>query len=133
MAASDNVIRAGLTPKLRDIPNLISGLTYEPSEATKHVVKPVAFNSSNERTLLFDPPVSEFSVLQVKVGNDESEIHRAINGPSIAVVTDGRGKASWQGGEMGLSVGQVIFIGAGTEISFTTERGIVIYRAYVEV
>ncbi|TFK93123.1 RmlC-like cupin, partial [Polyporus arcularius HHB13444] len=28
MATSDNVIRAGLTPKLRDVPNLVAGLTY---------------------------------------------------------------------------------------------------------
>ncbi|KAF8798497.1 RmlC-like cupin [Phlegmacium glaucopus] len=40
MANSDNVIRAGLTPKLRDIPNLISNLTYTASPPSKHVVEP---------------------------------------------------------------------------------------------
>ncbi|KAF8798466.1 RmlC-like cupin [Phlegmacium glaucopus] len=39
MANSDNVMRAGLTPKLRDIPNLISNLTYTASPS-KHVVEP---------------------------------------------------------------------------------------------
>ncbi|KAJ3547092.1 hypothetical protein NM688_g5439 [Phlebia brevispora] len=32
MATSDNVIRAGLTPKLRDVPNLVAGLTYTAAE-----------------------------------------------------------------------------------------------------
>jgi len=131
MATSDNVIRAGLTPKLRDIPNLISGLTYEPAEPTKHVVKASGFQSS-ERTLLFDPPVPEFSVLQVKVGKNGMEHHRAIDGPSIAIVTEGGGSVIWDEKELELSVGKVIFIGAGTGVKFKAEKEIVVYRAFVE-
>ncbi len=40
MASSDNVIRAGLTPKLRDVPNLLENLTYVAAEASKHFVTP---------------------------------------------------------------------------------------------
>lgn len=131
MATSDNVIRAGLTPKLRDIPNLVSGLTYEPSEPTKHVVNAVEFNSSS-KTLLFDPPVPEFSVLQVKVAAGGTESHPGIHGPSIAVITDGHGSIKWGGEELDISLGQVIFIGADTEVEFKAEKELVVYRAFVE-
>lgn len=132
MATSDNVIRAGLTPKLRDIPNLVSGLTYEPSEPTKHVVDAVQFQSSS-KTLLFNPPVPEFSVLQVKLAAGSTESHRSIGGPSIAVVTDGNGSIDWGGQELAVSLGQVIFIGADTEVEFKAEKEFVVYRAFVEV
>jgi mannose-6-phosphate isomerase len=83
--------------------------------------------------LLFDPPVTEFSVLQVMIGMNGTEIHRAIDGPSIAIVTNGQGKASCGKEQLELSVGQVVFIGAGTEVTLTSEQGLVIYRAFVEV
>jgi mannose-6-phosphate isomerase len=129
MATSDNVIRAGLTPKLRDIPNLVSGLTYQPSEPEKHFVKPEEFCS---KTKLFDPPVPEFSVLQVSLKGKGEEIHRAINGPSIAIVTEGSGSIKWDKGEQELHEGKVIFIGAGTEVTFMRGEGLELYRAFVE-
>ena len=48
MANSDNVIRAGLTPKLRDVPNLVSTLTYTPAPPSEHVVEPVQFPNSKQ-------------------------------------------------------------------------------------
>ncbi|KAF8798446.1 RmlC-like cupin [Phlegmacium glaucopus] len=57
MANSDNVIRAGLTPKLRDIPNLISNLTYTASPPSKHVVEPKLKYSV---PTLYDPPYPNF-------------------------------------------------------------------------
>ncbi|OBZ77683.1 Mannose-6-phosphate isomerase [Grifola frondosa] len=59
MATSDNVIRAGLTPKLRDIPNLISGLTYTAAHWSKHLVKPIQFASASHTTL-YDPRSPNF-------------------------------------------------------------------------
>ncbi|KAF8631319.1 hypothetical protein AX15_002461 [Amanita polypyramis BW_CC] len=47
MANSDNVVRAGLTPKLRDIPNLVACLTYEPAPSSRHVVEPALFTESS--------------------------------------------------------------------------------------
>jgi len=136
MATSDNVIRAGLTPKLRDVPNLISGLTYEASPPSKHVVKSTAFSRAERRkTTLYDPPIPEFSVLQVKLGGGEEEVHKPLDGPSITVVTEGKGSVLWSpDGRLGLVAGTVFFAGAGTEIQFSaTDSGLVVYRAFVEV
>ena len=135
MATSDNVVRAGLTPKLRDIPNLISGLTYTASEPSKHVVYPQPFASSSSSTL-YDPPIPEFSVLRVEVQPGSKEVHQPIKGPSIAIVTSGEGKIFWDGeggsdGEI-LSEGKVLVIGAGTKVEFESNNGAELYRAFVE-
>ncbi|KAF7356952.1 Mannose-6-phosphate isomerase [Mycena venus] len=133
MANSDNVIRAGLTPKLRDIPNLVSGLTYEASPPSKHVVTPTPFRTAASSTL-YDPPIPEFSVVQVVVGADAKETHPMVAGPSIAIATEGSGFVSWTGGSAALDVrqGDVFFIGANTDISFSSASGLTVHRAFVE-
>jgi mannose-6-phosphate isomerase len=133
MANSDNVIRAGLTPKLRDIPNLVSGLTYVAAEPNKHVVSPTSFYGSTASTL-YDPPIPEFSVVQVVVSAAANESHPAVAGPSIAIVTNGAGSVKWSGAPSTLDItqGEVFFIGADTEISFSSASGLTVYRAFVE-
>lgn len=138
MANSDNVIRAGLTPKLRDIPNLVSGLTYTASDPSKHAVDPKPFSSLSTEgvSTLYDPPVPEFSVVQVKLPSGRTEKHPGIDGPSVAIVTQGGGVVRW-GEEESLEVGlgDVFFVGAGKAVSFKSgeEDEIVLYRAFVEV
>ncbi|KAL4265911.1 Mannose-6-phosphate isomerase [Pleurotus pulmonarius] len=131
MANSDNVIRAGLTPKLRDIPNLVSGLTYEAASPERHFVEPTPFGSSSASTL-YDPPVPEFSVVQLALGGGKSESHRAFGGPSIAIATEGNGSVRWDGGKEDIKAGDVIFIGAGTEVNFDAVQDLVVYRAFAE-
>jgi len=139
MANSDNVIRAGLTPKLRDIPNLISGLTYVASLPFKHVVQPVPFQMSSTSTLLYNPPVPEFSVLLVKVNPGKVEVHSGIAGPSIAIVVDGEGTVSWGIDQdlLQVSMGSVFFIAAGVEIKVVAsdqlQDALVLFRAFVQV
>lgn len=137
MATSDNVIRAGLTPKLRDVPNLVAGLTYEAAQCDKHYVNPAPFASS-EHTTLYDPPIPEFSVLQVLLKPGETESHRAIEGPSITIVTEGSGVVTWQWDDtierLEVSKGEVFFAGAGNAIGFEADdkKGLSVYRAFVE-
>jgi len=134
MATSDNVIRAGLTPKLRDIPNLVSGLTYGAGDASRHIVKPTSFDSA-KHTQLYDPPIPEFSVLQVLVPGGETEVHPAIDGPSITIFTEGKGAVEWGSETLDVSEGDVLFIGAGVEVKFVAVSGgaqLAVYRAFVE-
>jgi mannose-6-phosphate isomerase len=131
MANSDNVIRAGLTPKLRDIPNLVSGLTYIAGHHSKHVVQPTSFS---KHSMLYDPPISEFSVVQVKLPAGETDDHRAIAGPSVVCVSDGRGEIAWGSESLSVQEGDVVFIGADKPISFTSRgQGLTLFRAFVEV
>ncbi|TDL29005.1 mannose-6-phosphate isomerase [Rickenella mellea] len=135
MATSDNVIRAGLTPKLRDIPNLVSGLTYIAADPSKHLVKPQPYHSSSVSTI-YDPPVPEFSVIHVKLPKESTEIHEAVQGPSIVIVTAGNGQIRWKDNgterEDQLSLGRVFFVGAGVPVEFKTKDGVETFRAFVE-
>jgi len=132
MAASDNVIRAGLTPKLRDIPNLVSSLTYEAADASKHRVRAVPFESCSH-TRLFDPPIPEFSVLQTELDSGSEEVHREFKGPSIAIVTRGSCKIEWSAGRLETTTGEVFFVAAETEVRIVgKEEKTEVYRAFVE-
>jgi mannose-6-phosphate isomerase len=131
MATSDNVIRAGLTPKLRDIPNLVSGLTYIAGDPSKHVVKPTTFSTHSK---LYDPPIPEFAVIQTQLGPAEKDEHRAVEGPSIAAVVDGAGTLRWADGHLDVAMGDVVYLGADTPITLDAfESGLTLYRAFVEV
>ena len=132
MANSDNVIRAGLTPKLRDIPNLISNLTYTASPSSEHIVKPLSVSQSST---LYDPPIPEFSVIQVKLPTRGKECHDGIRGPSIVIVTEGKGKVSWADEGLDIGLGDVFFVGAETRIELEANGvgELVIYRAFVQI
>ena len=132
MANSDNVIRAGLTPKLRDIPNLISNLTYTASPSFEHIVKPLSVSQSST---LYDPPIPEFSVIQVKLPTGGKECHDGIRGPSIVIVTEGKGKVSWGDEALDIGLGDVFFVGAETRIELEASGvgELVIYRAFVQI
>jgi mannose-6-phosphate isomerase len=131
MATSDNVIRAGLTPKLRDIPNLVSGLTYVAGHHSKHVVQATPFSNHSK---LYDPPIPEFAVVEVLLQAGENDSHRALEGPGIASVTAGNGVVRWADESLPISVGDVLFFGADVKISFDAgDAGLTLYRAFVEV
>lgn len=140
MATSDNVIRAGLTPKLRDVPNLVEGLTYAAADPQKHLVQPTPFvrptqlQKTSTHTVLYDPPIPEFSVLRVALPSGEQEVHAPIDGPSVAIVTAGKGSVRWGDESIEVSEGDVFFVGAGAEVQFTEtgDKELVVYRAYVE-
>lgn len=64
MACSDNVVRAGLTPKFIDVETLCSMLDYKGEEASKKIFQPQV---EDEYTCIFTPPVPDFSVAKVQV------------------------------------------------------------------
>lgn len=135
MATSDNVIRAGLTPKLRDVPNLVSGLTYKSAEVAKHFVKPGDFQNNSSCTRLYNPPIPEFAVLLIKVEGGQTETHPPIDGPSLAIVTEGNGIVRWNDGQelLELVPGEVFFVGAGTQLQFQSDGEMTVARAFVDL
>ncbi len=133
MATSDNVVRAGLTPKLRDVDTLISMLTYDAGLGSKQLLQPTKFTDDGS-TLLYDPPIDEFSVLKIELEQNASTTHRAIAGPSLCVVTEGEGTISWGEGEDEEKVGKgdVLFVAAEREVKWTAGERLEVFRAFVE-
>ena len=68
MAQSDNVIRAGFTPKFKDKAALVSSLTYNSIPITGLILKPHAINPF---TKLYNPPVDEFLVDKIELVDTE--------------------------------------------------------------
>lgn len=66
MACSDNVVRAGLTPKYIDVETLCSMLIYDGAEAKQFIFRPIV---ENEYVQVFKPPVLDFEVVQLKVSS----------------------------------------------------------------
>lgn len=133
MASSDNVVRAGLTPKLRDVPTLTEMLTYSYGPSASQLMKPNLFKSCKHSTL-YDPPIEEFSVLLTKLSPGEQDQHPPINGPSILIVTQGSGTIAIEGQAISSKhEGQVYFIAAGMPVQISARQSsFVCYRAFVE-
>ena len=66
MACSDNVVRAGLTPKFKDVPTLCEMLTYLPSPPGEKVF-PSRGDPADPSLTIYDPPVPDFAVAIIKV------------------------------------------------------------------
>ncbi|ORY87707.1 mannose-6-phosphate isomerase [Protomyces lactucae-debilis] len=140
MAASDNVIRAGFTPKFKDVKNLTEMLTYAYAAPQDQLMKPVKWEgaaSTSEdngcKSLLYDPPIEEFSVVQTEVPGGKQEVHKGVQGPSILIATSGDGKLTVGNKTLEFVQGQVFFVGATAELTISADKDVVIYRAFVEV
>ncbi|OUM54705.1 hypothetical protein BVG19_g4125 [[Candida] boidinii] len=140
MAASDNVIRSGFTPKFKDVDVLVDCLTYETNNVEEQKLKPALFERGSGDAILnlYDPPIDEFSVLQIIFNeNKATESFKSIDGPSILIVTEGEGEIKIKGSDsssLPCSEGFVFFIAPNTEIemSCTSDKKFISYRAYCE-
>ncbi|CAB4400904.1 unnamed protein product [Rhizophagus irregularis] len=121
MAASDNVIRAGLTPKFKDVNVLTDMLTYRYGSAESRLLAPIPYNN-NKLTVLYDPPIEEFSVSMTQINSlDKKEVFDGIPGPSVIIVTNGKGTLKVNNLLESLEPGSVFFIGANVPITIEAE------------
>jgi mannose-6-phosphate isomerase len=107
MATSDNVVRVGLTPKLKDVDTLVEMLTYNHGPA--RLLEPVVTGKSK----LFKPPVEEFRMLDTTVGMGEKIEFVGGDGPGIVIVYEGSGRFVVGGEEIKVTAGHVYFLPAG--------------------
>lgn len=133
MATSDNVLRAGLTPKARDVTSLLASLTYNASPASAHCVNPTGF-SSHSSLYTPPPPTTEFQVLHTSLPEGDTEHTRGLGGPSILIVTAGKGRLSGGDKRLELKTGSLVFVAAGSEVVFEcySNENLQVYRAFCE-
>ncbi|TVY29721.1 Mannose-6-phosphate isomerase, partial [Lachnellula hyalina] len=131
MAASDNVVRAGFTPKFKDVNTLISMLTYSYAPIEEQKMEPVDYPyatlnrdaySSGSSAILYDPPIEEFSVVRTSLKNKGAKAtFEQIAGPSIFICTTGNGKISVGPKVEEVKPGYVYFVGATAEVVLESE------------
>jgi mannose-6-phosphate isomerase len=105
MAASDNVLRGGLTPKHIDVPELLSVLDFTP----------VGVPYLEPRTVwpgieLYAPEVSDFALAVVTGPVDAARY--SIGGDGIVLCTAGSFELTGAGGSASLSRGEALFVTA---------------------
>ncbi|MFC7403080.1 mannose-6-phosphate isomerase, class I [Citricoccus sp. GCM10030269] len=106
MAASDNVLRGGLTPKHVDVPELRSVVRFE--------ALPVPYcspSSEGDGRLLFRPPFDEFQVERLDLPSADGQALTA-RGPVIAVCTAGSVRIDSGSESAVLAPGESVFIAA---------------------
>ncbi|ENN74580.1 hypothetical protein YQE_08833, partial [Dendroctonus ponderosae] len=128
MACSDNVVRAGLTPKFVDVETLCSMLIYEGAPPEEKLYSPAREDGFS---VIFRPPVPDFAVVQIKIPSSEVEYSTiARNSASILLVVSGNAQSSL--GAVGS--GTILFIPAMETVAFTNICGdLLMYQALANV
>lgn len=130
MACSDNTIRAGLTPKFRDINTLCSSLTYK-NKTIQEVMLPI--KKIDKFTSFYGGSADEFAVEFVDVDATEELYVDYVLPPkssgSILLVMHGNGTA----GGVNMNPGFIFFNPAVTSVVITANRSrLQFYRAFVQ-
>ncbi|WIA28896.1 hypothetical protein OEZ86_011420 [Tetradesmus obliquus] len=124
MAASDNVIRAGLTPKFRDTAVLCESLTYNTGVPEVLKGQPV-----HDHVKAYRPPFDEFEIQHIEAPAGESVTVPTNHGPLLLLVHAGAGSATAAEGSSSvkdaalqqqaeLHRGTIVFVPAGTALTF---------------
>ncbi|WPH02573.1 Hypothetical protein R9X50_00543800 [Acrodontium crateriforme] len=142
MASSDNVVRAGFTPKFQDIPTLTSMLTYSYASPSEQKMSPTDYAfcklnttaySSNSAALLYDPPIEEFAVVKTDLNAKGAKVtFEPIEGPSIIICTQGKGTIAVGPKVEEISEGFVYFVGSTAELVLESsgEQPLVTFKAF---
>lgn len=144
MASSDNVVRAGFTPKFQDIPTLTTMLTYSYAPISEQKMNPVDYPyvtlnsvaySSSSSAILYDPPIEEFSVVRAELKKKGAKAtFEAIQGPSILICTNGEGTISVGPKHEEMKAGYVYFVGATAEcILESADDDFTTFKAFCEL
>lgn len=110
MAASDNVLRGGLTPKHVDVPELLRVLRFE--AATPPVADPEPAGAGVDAWPALLPGVEEFALRRARVGGPYEEVVVPGDGPRVLFCVSGRVIADDGTDTLSLGPGGAAFVGA---------------------
>ncbi|HEU5129599.1 MAG TPA: mannose-6-phosphate isomerase, class I [Glycomyces sp.] len=115
MAASDNVLRGGLTNKRVDVPELLRVLDFRAMDEPRAAV-------NDEGPVRDWPvPIDDFSLRRIAVGAETQSFD--IDGPRICLCTGGTVTVADDGGEVALAPGRAAFSAAAAGPIRTSGEG----------
>lgn len=128
MACSDNVVRAGLTPKFIDVDTLCSMLIYKGGKPEEKIFQPV---QEDDYSHIYKPPVKDFAVVEIRVPINIKQYTTIIrNSASIIIVISGSGSSN----TLSLKPGRTLFLAAGESLGINEiTEDLVIYQAMANV
>ena len=130
MANSDNVIRAGLTERHKDIEAILHKITYH--DDTPQLIYG---DLSSEWITDYSSESEEFALQKIRVPQNTTASIQSIIGPSISLVLSGKGKLIFSDTgtivEKILEKGTVLFISADQTFKIETSENMEIVRALV--
>ncbi|KAI9717080.1 MAG: hypothetical protein M1812_005015 [Candelaria pacifica] len=135
MAYSNNILNTGFCPRAdRDSPELFTAsLKASPHTAADAILpSKTSEKGTHGKTRVYAPPMSEFNMLVTQLHAGDKEIVKAIEGPSIMIVTSGAATLTAEGKSHDIKTGYIFFIGQGVETTFEAQDGVEIFRAYAE-
>ncbi|KAF7281814.1 hypothetical protein GWI33_004248 [Rhynchophorus ferrugineus] len=128
MACSDNVVRAGLTPKFVDVDTLCDMLIYKGEKPEDKLFSPIREDAFS---VIFKPPVPDFAVVQIEVPEGETSFETAKRS-SASIILVVSGEADYVNGKV--VPGTVLFLPANNTIDFTNLKGtLFLYQALANV
>ena len=107
MAASDNVLRGGLTPKHIDVAELVDVLDFTPAGPPR--LEPITVSS---RMQAFRPAAADFELYRVDPSGSETEgwPRLALDGPAIVLADRGSVRFRGTHGAIELGVGDAAYV-----------------------
>lgn len=118
MASSDNVLRAGLTTKHVDVPELERVITFDELPDPRISGQTVA-----PGVTLWQPDVPDFSVRRVQLGHGVDSAELAAEYPLVLICTEGKAVAQRSDDGLdefaNLARGQALYVSAGEAVTFT--------------
>lgn len=103
MASSDNVVRAGLTSKHVDVPELLEIASFTPIPPPLWEPTP-----SGPGELHYNPPVTEFGLTVLRPGDDR--LAGPASGPRIVLSLEGDLRVTTRGDERVVRRGEAVFV-----------------------
>lgn len=110
MAASDNVLRGGLTPKHIDVPGLLEIVKFSPIEPIR--VPVLGSVADGVRLDTYRPPAEEFSVHVINADGGPRRLDD-LTGPALLLVTSGTLEVSSGPDSLSVARGEAAFKAAG--------------------
>ena len=110
MANSDNVLRAGLTPKYIDVPELIDNTIFEPIKPQDIRLKPVL----KEGKMSYPIPVDDFG-FDILSATDESK-SQYLRSAEILFCVEGEATVTSEGQSITLKPGESVFVSNNSSV-----------------
>jgi len=124
MACSDNVVRAGLTPKLRDTPTLCSMLTYK--AMFPKVMKGEKLDASS---IVYRCPIDEFELTKSSLAASAKYTLKSVPADALVLVYNGDGTvSSSKGSAVAYKKGSVFYVKGGEDIALEAKAETTIFR-----